>query len=80
MKQIKKGKITSLSDKYFNKALEIFNCSKSQTRFFEEKDPFNEGNCISGFICNKEGNHSGSLYIVSTNGEELNNPILIWGV
>lgn len=63
------------------KATRIFECSKGQLVSFRgEKDPFNPKNVIEGFLCKKKGNQTGSLFIVSVNGEQLEEPQSIWGV
>jgi len=61
------------------KAVKAFNCKKTQVQSFNQKDPLNPGNLLTGFVCKKEGSMIGSLFITHCNGIEYAEPLLIYG-
>jgi len=61
------------------KAVKAFNCKKTQVQSFNQKDPLNPSNTLTGYVCKKEGSMIGSLYVTHCNGSELAEPQLIYG-
>jgi len=56
----------------------LLDCNIKQLKYFTKCDPFNPENTVSGYICQREGIHGGSLYITNINNKDLP-PQLIYG-
>jgi len=63
---------------YKDIAAKMFKCATKQVASFENRDPFNPQNVITGYTCHHAGTFTGSLYITHVNGVPVNHD-LIWG-
>lgn len=89
--QLKKSTIPGTTRfKSNSSACAQFYCKQTQIQYFSLQDPLNpvfiklliilsQVNTVQGFVCKKEGNLIGSLYIAAVNENELADPILVYG-